>query len=264
MTCDQCSADGTRSGVKRQAKAQRHYGRNEVDGVHDLGGKHGFGAVNVALEDTAGRSLFHARWHACVFAMMRALGGIAIRNTDQFRHAVERIDPVAYLSHGYYGRWLGGIETLAVEAGVVSTEEITARAVALGADARDRIAARPMHMRPTRMPELSSTSVARRELATSPSFVVGDLVRTRRDVLPHHTRLPTYARSRAGRVTAYRGAWVFPDTNAMGDGERPQHLYTVAFAGEELWGAGTEPGITVHLDLFEPYLVAELPLAEQR
>jgi nitrile hydratase len=48
--------------------------------------------------------------------------------------------------------------------------------------------------------------------------------------------------------------WVYPDTNAHGRGESPQHLYTVAFGGDELWGAGAETGVVVHLDLFEPYL----------
>ena len=28
----------------------------------------------------------------------------------------------------------------------------------------------------------------------------------------------------------------------------------VAFDGAELWGADAEPGVVVHLDLFEPYL----------
>lgn len=45
----------------------------------------------------------------------------AWNNTDRFRHGVERIDPVSYLADGYYGRWLGGIETLLVEAGALST-----------------------------------------------------------------------------------------------------------------------------------------------
>ena len=39
-------------------------------------------------------------------------------------------------------------------------------------------------------------------------------------------------------------------------GEDPQPLYTVAFDGQELWGAGAEPGLIVNIDLFEPYLSA--------
>ena len=47
---------------------------------------------------------------------------------------------------------------------------------------------------------------------------------------------------------------MFPDSNAHGNGELPQHVYSVAFDGAELWGDAAEPGTVVHLDLFEPYL----------
>jgi nitrile hydratase len=57
-------------------------------------------------------------------------------------------------------------------------------------------------------------------------------------------------------VTTWHGAWVFPDSNAHGRGEQPQHLYTVVFDGIDLWGAAAEPGTAVSLDLFEPYLTA--------
>ena len=50
------------------------------------------------------------------------------------------------------------------------------------------------------------------------------------------------------------GAWVFPVSNARGAGEDPQYAYAVRFEGAELWGDGAEPGICVHIDLFEPYL----------
>jgi hypothetical protein len=55
-------------------------------------------------------------------------------------------------------------------------------------------------------------------------------------------------------VVAGHGGWVFPDSNAHGRGDHPQHLYTVAFAGEVLWGEGAEPGTRVMLALFESYL----------
>ena len=85
-----------------------------MDGIHDLGGKQGFGAV----ETQAPKDAFEARWQASVFAMVRELSAAGVtKNTDQFRHAIERIDPISYLSDGYYGRWLGGVETLLVEAG---------------------------------------------------------------------------------------------------------------------------------------------------
>ena len=80
-----------------------------MDAIHDLGGKQGFGAVVREVEEP----VFHQRWEAAVFTMTRtAAAAGALHNTDHFPHAVERIDPVAYLSQGYYGRWLGAGENL--------------------------------------------------------------------------------------------------------------------------------------------------------
>ncbi len=181
----------------------------------------------------------------------RATG--AWTSTDRFRHAIERINPVSYLADGYYGRWLGGIETMLVEAGVVSQAEITQRAQAAGAPASARIAARPSK-NPDVVPPPSAVRTARRESDQRARFEIGDVVTTATTVSGGHTRLPAYARGKTGTVTVHHHAWVFPDTNAHGLGEQPQHLYTVAFTGAALWGATAEAGINVYLDLFEPYL----------
>jgi nitrile hydratase len=47
---------------------------------------------------------------------------------------------------------------------------------------------------------------------------------------------------------------VYPDDHAHDRGENPQHLYGVRFEARELWGEGAEPGVSVCIDLFEPYL----------
>ena len=51
-----------------------------------------------------------------------------------------------------------------------------------------------------------------------------------------------------------RGCHVYPDTVATGEGENPQWLYTVLFEGRELWGENSDPGLTVSIEAFEPYL----------
>jgi nitrile hydratase len=223
-----------------------------MDGIHDLGGKQGFGPINAQPYGKA----FSEHWEAAVFSMLRAAQACgAVTNTDQFRYAVERIDPIAYLTHGYYGRWLGALENMLVEAGTITTEELSARAVALGGDPAARVAARPdSRFHP---PPPPSGEGARRPLARAPRFRVGQRVLTSAETTSGHTRLPAYARNRRGVITAHHDGWVFPDTNAMGDGEAPTHLYTVAFDGLELWGPESEPGVVVHLDLFEPYLKEE-------
>jgi nitrile hydratase len=223
-----------------------------MDGIHDLGGKHGFGSVSVERDEPA----FHARWEASVFAMLGVAGAVgALRNSDQFRHAIERIDPAAYLTHGYYGRWLGGLETLLVESGVIERGELERRVRELGGDPGALVAARPART-PDAIGYASAQSHSQRPLVAGPKFGVGDQVRPVAHAVPGHTRLPAYARGRIGTVVALHGGWVYPDSNAHGRGENPQHLYTVAFDAAELWGVHAEPGMCVHLDLFEPYLEA--------
>lgn len=220
-----------------------------MEGIHDLGGVEGFGPVEPEEDEPT----FHERWEARVFVIIRALGRAWARvNIDQFRHAIERIDPAAYLTHTYYGRWLGGIENMLVEAGVVTQDEINARVEAQRGEL-GLIAARP-NPKPDTIPQ-AELEGARRPLDTEPRFAVGERVVTRNHAVPGHTRLPRYARAKVGTVVLYHDGWVYPDTNAHGRGENPQHLYTVAFDGEILWGDGCEPGVSVRVDLFEPYLV---------
>ena len=223
-----------------------------MDGIHDLGGKHGFGEI----VREANKPAFRERWEAVVFALSGALGTAGVmRNVDQFRHAVERIDPVAYLDHGYYGRWLGGIENLLVEAGLLTQREIDDRIRrAIGADGDvGRVAAQPSAT-PDRIDYAPEGGEGQRPLESAPQFAVGDAVITEGAPSSGHTRLPAYARGKRGEVAAWHGGWVLPDANAHGLGERPAHLYTVRFPGSELWGADAEPGTAVSLDLFEPYL----------
>ena len=69
-----------------------------------------------------------------------------------------------------------------------------------------------------------------------------------------HTRLPRYVRGHVGEIERVIGCHVFPDSNAQGLGENPQWLYTVHFAGRELWGPDGEPNVSVSVDAWEPYL----------
>lgn len=221
-----------------------------MDGIHDLGGKHGFGEV----EREADEPVFHARWEAKVFSIMLASGAAgAWRCSDRFRHLVERVDPISYLSDGYYGRWLGGIETGLIEAGVLTAAEVEARYLQFGGKVSDRAAARPV-LNPDPHGPMPTGSGSQRAVA-APEFSIGDVVRTDANVKPGHTRLPAYARGKIGQIIACHAGWVYPDSNAHGQGEDPQNLYTVEFQGEELWGESSE-AMTLCLDLFEPYLHA--------
>lgn len=84
---------------------------------------------------------------------------------------------------------------------------------------------------------------------------VGDRVRVRVMNPPGHNRAPSYVRGRAGTVVRSVGGGRFPDeAAAVGAAARREAIWTVAFAGTELWGPDAGPRDRVHVDLFESYL----------
>jgi nitrile hydratase len=222
-----------------------------MDGVHDLGGMHGFGPV----EREANEPPFHAAWEASVLAMMRAGGARGLYNIDEFRHSIERMTPAHYLRATYYEKWLDGIARLLVEKGVVSADELRARTAFFG----ERPGAPATAAVRGPLPEgvafdAGWVQSSVRETGARPRFSPGDAVVTR-NFHPHgHTRLPRYARGKCGVVARVHGIHVFPDTNAHGLGESAQPLYSVSFQAGELWGESAEPNQRVHLDLWEGYL----------
>jgi nitrile hydratase len=211
-----------------------------MNGIHDMGGMHGFGRVVVE----ANEPVFHAGWEKRVLGMAYQVVGFGWATIDAFRHGIERVEPVTYLTTGYYGRWLAAIERLLTEAGVLRLGEIDAR-----------IAGTPLTP-PAATPTASGRVGAGfvRQVEHAPRFHVGDVVRARVTSPTGHTRLPRYVAGRRGRVHGLQPPCVFPDTNARGQGENPQHLYNVRFESTELWGPDAEPGTALHIDLFEPYL----------
>jgi nitrile hydratase len=210
-----------------------------MNGIHDMGGMHGFGKVEVEADEP----VFHERWEARVFGMVQSLGG---GNIDAGRHSIERLDPVTYLRDGYYGRWCAALERGLVGAGVLTHAEIEARTKG-GGTGSPRATSPHVPWRP------SATDYVRKIDAT-PAFAVGQTVVTRNHQPSGHTRLPAYGRCRRGVVARVHPAMVFPDDHAHGRGESPQYVYTVRFEAEELWGAGADAHAAVHLDLFESYL----------
>lgn len=76
--------------------------------LNDVGGMHGFGAI----ERAAAEPPFHAEWEARVFTLNRILMKRGVYNLDEFRAAVEAIEPARLLTLSYYERWLDGIERL--------------------------------------------------------------------------------------------------------------------------------------------------------
>lgn len=201
-----------------------------MDGVHDLGGRQGFGRVRYTLDAPA----FHASWEVRV----NALYGHAVRrgifNMDEYRHGIERMEPRHYLAAGYYERTLTSLATLCVEKGIVSHEELERRAG--GA-----------------VPLAAPSARGRGNAAQRARFRPGDRVRVRLDFVPGHIRLPGYIRGKTGVVVAESPAYPFPDAHAHGIAAEDEPTYDVRFRAEDLWPNGADAAM-VHVGVFQSYL----------
>lgn len=102
-----------------------------MNGVHDLGGMHGMGPI--VREDN--EPVFHHDWERRVFALFFSIFAGGHYNVDEFRHAIERMDPVQYLSSSYYEHWLHALETLLVENGAILPAELEAKIAQLAQEA---------------------------------------------------------------------------------------------------------------------------------
>lgn len=193
-----------------------------MDGIHDMGGKEGFGRVIREVNEPC----FHHTWERRMMAI-GALAGLLV-NPDEFRHAIERIPPADYLTLSYFERWLHALEGLYAEKGVSGRE--------------------------SELVPLITICPSESEQRTPLTFGVADHVRARVTHRSGHTRLPRYVRGRQGRVVRDLGEKVFPDTNAHHAGENRQHVYTVEFSARELFGRQRNPRDTVRLDLWADYL----------
>lgn len=216
-----------------------------MDGVHDLGGRQGFGPIDTG----AGDADFHHDWERRMWGIARA--GVLPPGTtiDWFRHGLERMVPGDYLTYSYFQKWASNYLALNIDAGTLTLDEALAghaAGTAAPATARTVEEALAANRKGDRSFAVDIPAPAR--------FSIGDAVRTPRRVSAPHTRLPGYAAAATGRVIAHHGAHLTPDDGARGI-ERGEHLYTVVFAATELWGAEADLRDEVTLDLWESYLV---------
>ena len=216
-----------------------------MDGIHDMGGMHGFGAVAPGA-DEPGRDepVFLEPWEGRMFGLMITTGAAGLRR-GLLRPDIESMPPADYLRATYYERWLHAVERGLVAGGQLAPGEIDERVahpVNVDATADPAIAARlrAALQRPNPHPPP----------ATPGGFDAGDAVQVRRMAPVHHTRCPRYVRGVVGTIATVHGGWPRPDDG--GEGE-PETLYTVRFAMRDLWGADAEPG-HLYVDLWDSYL----------
>ena len=91
------------------------YPRAAVDGIHDLGGLHGFGAVR----PEAGDPVFHAPWEGRTFGLV-VTTGLAGLARGSVRPRIEAMPPADYLASAYYERWAFALERGLVDGGVLA------------------------------------------------------------------------------------------------------------------------------------------------
>lgn len=225
-----------------------------MNGIHDLGGMHGFGPI--PREDR--EPVFHAPWESRVYGIVTAIR--EERNVYApygSRHYIENIPPARYLASSYYEKWMLALEAALAHSGLLDPAELDARA--------SRCAADPAAPVPRRDDPALAERVRRRIYApaqpapqphAAPRFAVGDGVRARNIHPPAHTRLPRYVRGKRGSVERIYAAQPFQDLQpidgaAAGD---PLPVYSVRFDARELWGDAAEPNQSLYIDMWEPYL----------
>lgn len=201
-----------------------------MDGMHDLGGRQGFGPVGYSKN----APVFHAAWEKRVNALYSMAVKRGIFNMDEYRHAIERMSPRHYLSASYYERSLTSLATLCVEKGVMTREEL--ERLAQGA-----------------FPLSEPSAPGRTNLPGPASFRPGDKVRVKNDFFAGHVRMPGYIRGKPGIVVAVSPAYPFPDAHAHGVKAADEPTYDVAFRTEDLWPNSADPAV-VNVGVFQSYL----------
>ena len=224
-----------------------------VNGVHDLGGTDSVGPVVIPENEP----VFRAEWEKAAFATFASCFRAGLFGVDQFRLGIELMPPGEYLLSNYYEHWVHTAEHYGVKAGVIDPADLEART--------RHYLENPDAPLPERSdPELLAFVDAavrggappRRESDKVAAFKVGDIVTVIASSPRGHTRRARYVRGKTGEITAAHGTFIYPDSAGNGNGDAPEHLYTMRFTAAELWGDDTaEPNSSVYYDVWEPYIV---------
>ena len=215
-----------------------------MDGVHDLGGKQGFGPIDVDEVEIP----FHADWEGRMWAIAQCARS-PDWTIDWWRHVRELIDPVDYLSRPYFDSWAQTHIAAFIDSGEFTLDEILS----------GQSATAPADPQASKEYEDILAAIEEqayrfdREIDAQPAYQVGDKIFTRQLLPGHHTRLPAYARGKPGVIHAQHGAHVFADASARGS-EIAQHLYSVVFEAGDLWLEAGDRKDRVFIDLWESYL----------
>ncbi len=201
-----------------------------MDGMHDLGGRQGFGPVRYTLNAPA----FHAAWEVranslYAFAVRAASStwtSTATRSSAWSRATISRPATTNARSPAW--------RHSCVEKGIVTREELERRAQGL-------------------FPLAAPSAPGRTNVPTRERFKPGDRVRVRLDYVPGHVRMPGYIRGKTGVVVSESPAYPFPDAHAHGVEAQDEPTYDVRFRSEDLWPNSADAAL-VHVGVFQSYL----------
>jgi nitrile hydratase subunit beta len=220
-----------------------------MDGIHDMGGMHGFGHI-----DPEDKATFHAAWEGRVFAIAVST---PVPIPGGARNQIENMPPQHYLQSSYYEKWLHARIEGFIEAGIIKRDEIEARIADFAAD--------PAATPPRRDdPQSKAQTLERlrthrsplRPAPTEPHFVVGDSVRVKTMYPAGHTRLPRYIRGKCGVIERFYGFQNLQDATTQTN-DPPQAVYAVRFDGRQVWGDDAEAQTSLCIDMWESYLLEE-------
>jgi nitrile hydratase subunit beta len=215
-----------------------------MDGMHDLGGREGFGPIPFKDDNEP----FHGEWEKRVFGMAQSSARGAGWSIDWFRFCRELIPPADYLTRSYFDHWLLTLFARMIDAGYIATDEIKTGVSAIKPVPENGPATAEEARAFVRTPRSFAVAEDR------PSrFSAGDRVRAHNFGHSGHTRLPFYVRGRTGTVLWHHGAHILPDASARGE-QKGAHLYTVRFAAAELWPEAHGRTDQIFIDLWEDYL----------
>ena len=89
--------------------------------VHDMGGRPSDDPIDQSSHEWAD-------WEHITNALVGVLRNHDLVNVDELRRGIESMTPDEYEASSYYERWSASLETLLVEKGVLTFDEIDTRA----------------------------------------------------------------------------------------------------------------------------------------
>ena len=216
-----------------------------MNGVHDMGGMHGFGTV----EPEPNEPVFHATWEGRVLALNRAMGYTGVWTIDTraaMRAKACRRRSISAVS--YYQKWALSMEKLLIEHGLVGADEIAAgHSLRPGKKLKRKLNAadvpKALVARLVRAADAIRGAVQGRRPRAHEEHPSGDAY------APAALRARQRRRDRAGARLPR-----FPDTVAHRPGREPAMAIHRAVRRPRIVGRDADPTLKVSIDAFEPYL----------